>query len=369
LRERLQLVAASSRLVLGLFAMTLLPLLYPGIARYSLLFGAYLAIAIALQVMIWKSVGGAYRSLLGGALDVLVLTFIVHRVGSVGTMMVSIYFFCAIVNTLVAGRRVGIAVAVLSAALYCGVVTAEVQGLLPYGPDAPDWTRGAPSSTECFVACALMALLLLASAGIVGILVKRIETHENELVAANARLAELSMRDPLTQLYNRRYLMARLEDELARVRRGHSLGVVMIDLDRFKRVNDERGHEEGDEVLRTIATAISEVTREIDVPGRYGGDEFVVILPDTEVAHAKTVAERLAAAVRSVGEYFDAETPVTASVGIAMAEREDGARALIRRADERAYLAKQAGGDRVFEEAEGPVSRPISNRPPRRSSA
>lgn len=267
-------------------------------------------------------------------------------------MMVSLYFFAAIVNTLVVGRRVGVTLAVLSALLYSGVVVAESSGLIPYGPDAPEWVSGTPGPTEAAIVCLLMSMLLIASAWLVGMLVHRIRLREAELLDANARLSELSARDPLTQLFNRRHLMSRLDEELARVRRGHPLAVVMIDLDRFKRINDEQGHERGDEVLRRIAEAVAGATREVDVPGRYGGDEFVVLLPDTDLSRARVVAERLVGAVRAVGEECDERRPVTASVGVAMAAVADGARAVMRRADELAYRAKEAGGDRACIEPE-----------------
>jgi diguanylate cyclase (GGDEF)-like protein len=348
-RERLQLAAATSRLVLGLFAMVVLPLLYPGLAQHRVVFAVYLAVAVVMQLLIWRGVGGNLRAIAGGVVDMVALTFIVHRVGSFATMMVSLYFFAAIVNTLVAGRRVGLTLAICSAFLYAGVLWAEVLGVLPYGPDAPSWGRGiTPGPVEATVACGLMVFLLIASAWTVGVLVQRLESREEELVRANKRLEELSARDPLTQLFNRRHLMSRVEAELARVRRGHPLAVVMIDLDRFKHVNDERGHEKGDEVLKDIATALAAEVRAIDVPGRYGGDEFIVLLPDTDIAHANVVAERLVSAVRAVGERHDPEKPVTASAGVATAHADDGGRALIRRADERAYAAKQAGGDRVW---------------------
>lgn len=349
-RQRLQLVAATSRLVLGVFALTLLPFLYPGLHAHRGILLGYLAIALVLQLLIWKQIGGVVRTVIGGIIDLVVLTFVIHRVGSVATMLVSIYFFGAVVNTLVSGRRVGVTLAVASATFYSAVVIAEAAGLIPYGPDAPRWARGAPGLGEGAIVCVLMSIMLVTSAWVIGVVVQRIRTREAELLDANARLAELSARDPLTHLFNRRHLMARLESELARVRRGHSLAVVMIDLDRFKRINDERGHEKGDEVLRKIAEALRGATREVDVPGRYGGDEFVVLLPDTRLAEAVVVGERLAAAVRDVGTEVDEAHPITASVGVAVAMPSDGARTLVRRADERAYRAKQLGGDRVYVE-------------------
>jgi len=148
--------------------------------------------------------------------------------------------------------------------------------------------------------------------------------------------------------------MQRLEVELARVRRGNPLAVLMIDLDRFKRVNDRRGHHRGDEVLEAIAKALSDATREVDVPGRYGGDEFVVVLPDTTPSAAVQVGERLVASVREAGRRVDAELPVTASVGLAFALEDDEARKLIQRADKRAYMAKEAGGDQLSSEPQLP---------------
>lgn len=344
---RLQFAAATSRFVIGVFALTLLPLAYPGMAAHRPVFAVYLAFAVLMQLLIWRRIGGMTRAVIGGVIDMATLTFIVHRVGSAATMMVSIYFFAAIVNTLVVGRRVGVSLAILSAVFYCGVVLGEASGVLPYAPDAPRWVESGPSITEGAVVCALFAVLLVASAWVVGLLVHRIRTHEKQLVEANARLSELSVRDPLTQLFNRRHLVARLEDELARVRRGHGLAVVMIDLDGFKHVNDERGHERGDEVLRLIAEALTVAIREVDVVGRYGGDEFLVILPDAGGPEAAIVAERLVEAVRRVGLELDPERPVTASVGVSFATHHDNSRSLIGRADDLAYRAKQTGGDRA----------------------
>jgi diguanylate cyclase (GGDEF)-like protein len=177
--------------------------------------------------------------------------------------------------------------------------------------------------------------------------VERLYRRERDLMDANAKLETLSQRDPLTTLYNRRHLMERLEGELARVRRGQTLTVVMIDLDGFKRVNDSHGHIAGDALLQALAQALASATRTTDVLGRYGGDEFVVLLPGTTGEAARTAAQRLVDAVRQVGQEFSREHPVTASVGLSEADAGDDARGSIQRADERAYLAKKRGGDRV----------------------
>jgi diguanylate cyclase (GGDEF)-like protein len=193
----------------------------------------------------------------------------------------------------------------------------------------------------------LVALMLLISTRVVGRLLDLVRQREAALVAANQRLQESSRLDPLTGLFNRRELVRRIELELARVRRGRCAAIAMIDLDGFKRVNDERGHVAGDELLRQIATALAASTRETDSAGRYGGDEFVVVLPDADAEQARLAAERLIAAVREAARAYDAERPVTASAGVALARESDGVFDLVRRADERAYRAKQAGGDRV----------------------
>jgi diguanylate cyclase (GGDEF)-like protein len=124
----------------------------------------------------------------------------------------------------------------------------------------------------------------------------------------------------------------------------------MLDLDGFKQVNDRAGHEQGDVLLRAIADALKRTTRETDVAGRYGGDEFLVILPDTDAEQARRVAERLADSVREAGRQFDAAHPVTASLGIAVAippQAPESPAVLVRVADEHAYRAKQRGGDCV----------------------
>src|SRR6185312_9035577 len=120
----------------------------------------------------------------------------------------------------------------------------------------------------------------------------------------------------------------------------------MMDLDHFKSVNDEHGHLAGDEMLRRIAAAVQETTRAIDVVGRFGGDEFVALLPDTDAEQAAVVAERLVRTVRFIGEGLNARWPVTVSIGIAVARPDDDGVTVVNAADDAAYRAKSAGGDR-----------------------
>ncbi len=175
------------------------------------------------------------------------------------------------------------------------------------------------------------------------------------IVTENARLVErlraLSTRDSLTGLYNHRYSMEALQHESERVRRyAGRVSVLMIDVDLFKRVNDELGHPVGDSVLKEVAGRLREELRTVDVLGRYGGEEFVVILPETGLEDARRTAERLRHAVgaRPV-QAGQVEVPVTISVGCASqpAPGVDSASELVAAADAALYRAKQAGRNRV----------------------
>jgi diguanylate cyclase (GGDEF)-like protein len=262
--------------------------------------------------------------------------------------MASLYLFAGVANALVVDSTVAFALSLTGLFAYDAVVWAEWARWIPFAPDAPQVaSQGPPTIDQVLMATLFISMFVPAGTAIVAALVRAVERREAQLVTANLRLEELSQLDPLTNLYNRRHLFARLEAELARVRRGRPLALVMVDLDGFKKVNDSQGHLRGDVLLKEIATSVAATTRTTDVAGRYGGDEFVVILPDTDSEQARAVAERLAQSVRDAAMRFDAARPVTASVGIAVAEPADTVAALLRRADENAYRAKESGGNRV----------------------
>ena len=164
-----------------------------------------------------------------------------------------------------------------------------------------------------------------------------------------ARIAELAERDSLTGLYNRRAGLERLEAELARYARdGAGFSVLMADIDRFKLVNDTRGHEAGDLALRATARVSLAELRAEDVAVRWGGEEFLFILPGAELAAARAVGERIRARVASTkvgreGEPFS----VTVSVGLATLKPGDSAREVLLRADRDLYRAKASGRNRI----------------------
>ena len=177
---------------------------------------------------------------------------------------------------------------------------------------------------------------------------------QQEQGEAMQRLAET---DPLTWLFNRRHFDRRLEAELNRALRAeHLLALLMIDVDKFKSINDRFGHRVGDHVLRAVATGMKQAVRLYDVPTRYGGDEFAVILPesDTEAAArvARRILERTAAQVLPVELATSGET-IALSIGVATFPRPAGdGPSLIEFADDAMYRAKEAGGGiRVWEHA------------------
>ncbi|RJO63769.1 MAG: diguanylate cyclase [Myxococcales bacterium] len=172
---------------------------------------------------------------------------------------------------------------------------------------------------------------------------------EKELQSARARIAEMATADGLTGLHNRRYLMERFEAELARViRYEHSLGVCMVDVDHFKGINDRYGHAMGDRVLQHLAGCLRKLLRKSDICGRYGGEEFLVLLPNTDLANARRFAERLRKKVADDKLSLPGLTiPLTVSVGVAAWKKGLGGAELLRLADEALYRAKNEGRDRV----------------------
>ncbi|MGV8934532.1 MAG: diguanylate cyclase [Gallionellaceae bacterium] len=163
----------------------------------------------------------------------------------------------------------------------------------------------------------------------------------------NQKLEVLATTDSLTGLLNRRAFEHSLGQALAIVKRRSSpLSVLIIDVDHFKLINDNHGHATGDHVLRTIATLLTDSARNIDVVGRIGGEEFAVILPDTDKANALEVAERMRVNVANADWSY---TPLTISLGIATLLHGENASSLLVRADKAMYSAKKNGRNRVVQ--------------------
>lgn len=164
------------------------------------------------------------------------------------------------------------------------------------------------------------------------------------------RLEAQALRDPLTGLYNRRHVFAVVENSLNRYRRyGERFAVILIDADHFKRVNDRYGHPAGDRVLQLIAAVCRESVRNIDIVGRFGGEEFIVVLPHSDAAAAAIVAERIRNTMQqSALDTDQGRVTVTLSLGVAEAGLESETfDDILREADRSLYRAKRAGRNRV----------------------
>lgn len=181
-----------------------------------------------------------------------------------------------------------------------------------------------------------------------------LERENAELMLKNRALAEASARDALTGLYNRRYVIDKIEAEMNRaLRHGSPMAIMMLDLDRFKQINDSFGHPVGDQVLQSLGNFLRENCRIYDTPGRYGGEEFCLMLPDTRLENTLIVAERIRQRIESTPFVSGPITiHLTTSIGVAALESVPeealfSAAALLERADRALYTAKDRGRNRV----------------------
>lgn len=189
----------------------------------------------------------------------------------------------------------------------------------------------------------------------------RIIELEDRLRKAQARLEYEATHDGLTGILNRNAILEMLHKELERSHRsGRPAAVLMVDVDHFKRINDVYGHATGDQVLRSVAEVIRRSVRQYDSVGRYGGEEFLIVLPETSPADVETIAERIRAAAASTPILIDGRNVfVTLSIGIDTTGPDDVADAerMVSAADMAMYQAKNAGRNRVHRRVQ---SRPIN---------
>lgn len=185
----------------------------------------------------------------------------------------------------------------------------------------------------------------------------RIKRLQDQLEESNRQLEQLSIRDGLTGLFNHRHVHEVLHKEFERSRRSEEpIAVAMFDLDHFKKVNDTYGHQSGDRVLKDLAEILRETAREIDALGRYGGEEFIAVLPETDLEEAAVFAERVRESVE--GFRFDVQEDqqitMTISAGVAKfpGEGVEQPEELIDHADRALYAAKAAGRNSVVRHTE-----------------
>lgn len=167
-----------------------------------------------------------------------------------------------------------------------------------------------------------------------------------ELMETNLKIKKMAVFDGLTELYNHKHSYYKLEEEVSRAKRyGNKLSVIMFDVDRFKSINDIYGHQIGDKTLAAISQVIKNNLRDIDHAGRYGGEEFLAILPQTSLENAYLTAERIRSTIEST-KFKGGKIKITISGGVVEFQGEEPL-TLIGRADEALYKAKQKGKNRI----------------------
>jgi diguanylate cyclase len=176
----------------------------------------------------------------------------------------------------------------------------------------------------------------------------RLKDQRTQLRETLARVEDMATRDALTGLYNRRFMQDRLDDCIRRYDRyGEHFTIALVDLDHFKRINDQYGHRAGDQALMAFGSAAMLVLRESDIVARWGGEEFIFLLPNTTAAKGQVALERLRTALAdAVVSPQWPELRVRFSAGLAVHDRAAGLQHTLERADQALYRAKQAGRNR-----------------------
>lgn len=286
---------------------------------------------------------------------IILTTVLIHYSRELEGALLTLYFMVMIFGVFALDRLRMILVSVFVLICYLGMI------LLEWYHQPRELLTGATLGRFAILTLGLAWFVYMG--GYISNLRARVQRQRQELALANGqlehamhRLEELAIRDPLTGLYNRRYFIERLEEELARTRRkqrGFFIGI--MDLDHFKQINDTHGHNAGDAILRCFADCARSSLRESDLLARYGGEEFIILFTEGEKTDILGVAERLR---RTFAEQSPDATPdhnpVTASLGVAAGRSDDDVDTVIERADQALYDAKEQGRNRVVYRASEP---------------
>jgi diguanylate cyclase (GGDEF)-like protein len=289
--------------------------------------------AVATVVVLHEIFGRADRGRLLRAFEVIAAVALIGGLlvltGFASSPFVMLFALTAVAAALAHGPQAGLAAAGLATAAFGGVLVLDPR-LQTYGPeDALRLSIGLGFTW-------LLAFVAIAYAG-----------HQRRAVA---HALALSRTDPLTSLFNRSQLFVTLDQEVSRTRRSErGFCMLMVDVDGLKGINDTAGHMRGDDVLRALGAVIRSSIRNVDSAYRYGGDEFVVLLPETEIVGAFVVAEKIRAGAEEVGLALSASEPMTSvSIGL-VSHPEDGmsAEELMTAADRAMYQAKKLGKNQI----------------------
>ena len=217
----------------------------------------------------------------------------------------------------------------------------EVRGGISISLDIEELQSKIKYNTITIVVFGIITILLLL--GLIYFLMSRLIKKLDE---ARQTIEKIAITDQLTEVFNRRHIMSRFEEEFEKFKRlKKNVSCIMADIDNFKAVNDSYGHLVGDQVLKAISHRIRNTVRAYDILGRYGGEEFLIIMPDTSLEDARELAERIRTRVK---EETVNNATITLSLGVVCVEESDrSVDDIIRRADENLYKAKKGGKDRV----------------------
>lgn len=338
-------------------------------AKTALLFGAVAAYGVACAVMAGPAadVDGLYMLLVGWIVGIGALLMLDHPVGRFGTggltMVKALWLNLGVVasSLFVAPElRLLLLTVPLFGVLYAALHLHRRQVAVVTGITWLGYLAGAlvllgeseeqtTAEWRLVGAFSLMLLAMFFMASEVTALRRAFERRRHRLDSAMQKLADLAMRDDLTGLYNRRYIMEVLSRQKALADRGHvGFTLCYCDLDHFKRINDRFGHQRGDDVLRDFGALADHVVRSVDFVGRFGGEEFVMVLVDADAEEARRVAARLGDQTRALE--VDSRHPdyrLSVSVGIAEFRPGETIEDVIQRADRALYEAKSSGRDLV----------------------
>jgi diguanylate cyclase (GGDEF)-like protein len=325
-------------------------LLDPGHLRLLVLFlVAITAIALALGALgRWyrrrrpESVGYQHAAVQFFAVS---MTLLGYQVGALSLVSGIVLAGAPIVGFILFDRRAvlgGFAIALL---ILFGAALLSAFGHIPYAPLRVSEAVGGQASPFWVISMLLVFAIphLVVLFSLSAYVIHRWHQREDEI-------KRMAIIDALTDVANRRWIMDELERELERsVRTGQPLSLMMLDIDHFKRFNDRFGHQAGDSVLQTVAAILQASLRNPDRVGRYGGEEFLLLLPDTDAARAADVAERCRQELAGTPLLAHRREPVyiTASLGVSSTRGEHRVDELIHAADEALYRAKDAGRNQV----------------------
>jgi len=226
--------------------------------------------------------------------------------------------------------------------------------LLTYGIDIALLHLYRPQSVNLnmeYLQWGVLALVLVAFSiigGYISSLRHNLSISKSQQTIYIEIIHEMAIRDELTGLYNRRHVMELLDYEKNRSSRGGIFCIAMLDIDHFKNVNDNHGHQAGDAVLREVATVMKNTLRNAEFCGRYGGEEFLIVLTQTDIKGAIICAERVRTKIENARlPYIGADFNVTVSIGLSEYQIREDVETIISRADEALYRAKKCGRNRV----------------------